>query len=93
MAKRNLFEEIKGSLEELRDNPEGLVRYEIKPVDVKKVRANLGMTQAQFALCLVIPIKTLQKWEQGTRKPDGAANTLLRVMEREPDAVMRALHA
>ena len=51
------------------------------------------MSQSQFAACLVIPVKTLQKWEQGLRKPDGAANTLLRVMQKEPEAVVRALHA
>jgi putative transcriptional regulator len=37
-------------------------------------------------------VRTLQKWEQGQRNPDGAAHALLRVMEREPDAVLRALH-
>ena len=93
MAKRNLFEEIKSSLEEYRDHPEKMKRYEISPVDVKAVRAKLGMSQSQFALCLVIPIKTLQKWEQGERRPDGAANALLRVMDKEPEAVIRALHA
>ena len=35
---------------------------------------------------------TLQKWEQGERDPDGASHTLLRVMEKEPEAVKRALH-
>lgn len=93
MTKRNLFDELKSSLEELRDHPENLKRYEIEPVDIKQIRAALGMTQEQFAMCLVVPIKTIQKWEQGLRKPDGAANTLLRVMRKEPEAVMRALHA
>jgi putative transcriptional regulator len=41
---------------------------------------------------LMISVRTLQKWEQGQRNPDGAAHALLRVMEREPDAVLRALH-
>ena len=50
------------------------------------------MSQRQFADFLMISVRTLQKWEQGKRYPDGAAHTLLRVMEREPDAVLRALH-
>lgn len=29
--------------------------------------------------------------EQGKRQPSGAARTLLRIMEREPEAVLRAL--
>jgi len=32
-----------------------------------------------------------KKWEQGKRQPSGAARTLLRVMDREPEAVLRAL--
>ena len=48
--------------------------------------------QKQFADFLMISVRTLQKWEQGKRNPDGAAHALLRVMEREPDAVLRALH-
>ena len=50
------------------------------------------MTQQQFADFLLISVRTLQKWEQGEREPDGASHTLLRVMEKEPEAVKRALH-
>jgi putative transcriptional regulator len=50
------------------------------------------MTQQQFADFLMISVRTLQKWEQGERGPDGASHTLLRVMEKEPEAVKRALH-
>jgi len=32
-----------------------------------------------------------KKWEQGKRQPSGAARTLLRVMYKEPEAVLRAL--
>ncbi len=32
-----------------------------------------------------------RKWEQGQRRVSGPAATLLRVIEREPDAVQRAL--
>jgi putative transcriptional regulator len=34
-----------------------------------------------------------RKWEQGQRQPSGAARTLLRVMEKEPEAVLRVLTA
>jgi len=33
----------------------------------------------------------LRNWEQGVRNPEGAARILLQVVDREPDAVMRAL--
>ena len=56
------------------------------------IREQFEMSQKQFADFLMISVRTLQKWEQGQRNPDGAAHALLRVMEREPDAVLRALH-
>jgi len=34
---------------------------------------------------------TLRKWEQGQRSPTGAAKTLPEMIEREPEAVNRAL--
>lgn len=92
MIKRNIGAEIIAGLEELRDKPATLKRYTFTATDVKTVREQFGMTQNQFASFLKISVRTLQKWEQGKRNPDGAAHTLLRVMEREPEAVLRALH-
>jgi DNA-binding transcriptional regulator YiaG len=93
MAKRDIGAEIIAGLEEYRDNPESLKRYEFKPVDVKAIREQFGMSQSQMALFLMISLRTWQKWEQGKRKPGGAVHTLLRVMQNEPKAVQRALHA
>jgi putative transcriptional regulator len=60
-------------------------------VDVKELRQNLKLTQAAFAKRLGIPVDTLRKWEQGRRRPDGAAQTLLKIIARSPDAVDDAL--
>jgi len=92
MAKRNIGAEIVAGLQEFRDRPEELKRYDFKPADVKSIRGQYGMTQQQFADFLMISVRTLQKWEQGERRPDGASHTLLRVMEKEPEAVKRALY-
>mgnify|MGYP001131832163 CR=1 FL=1 len=92
MAKRDIGAEIIAGLNEIRDNPKALVRYKFAPANVRSARKRFGMTQGQFAEFLMISVRTLQKWEQGKRFPDGAAHALLRVMEREPDAVLRALH-
>jgi DNA-binding transcriptional regulator YiaG len=62
-------------------------------VDVKAIRERFGMSQSQMAMFLKISLRTWQKWEQGKRKPGGALHTLLRVMQNEPKAVQRALHA
>ena len=60
-------------------------------VDVRAARQRLGMTQPAFAARFGVALPTLRKWEQGTRRPEGPARVLLRVIEREPDAVQRAL--
>lgn len=59
--------------------------------DVAAIRGRLGMSQPAFAGALSVSVSTLRKWEQGQRAPSGAARVLLRVMEREPEAVRRAL--
>ncbi len=92
LPKRDLGAEIIAGLREIRDRPETLRRKKLGPLNVKAIRERFGMSQSQFAAFLCISARTLQKWEQGQRSPDGAANTLLRIMQKEPAAVMRALH-
>jgi putative transcriptional regulator len=64
---------------------------EIEDIDARAVRKSLNLTQLQMAAILGTSVSGYRKWEQGLRRPSGAARTLLRVMEREPEAVMRAL--
>lgn len=64
----------------------------VMPTDVKKVRARLGQSQEEFALMIGVSVATLRNWEQGRRQPDGPALALLRVADRNPLAVMEALH-
>lgn len=65
----------------------------IQPDDIQKARKRLGLSQDQFADAFGVSASTLRKWEQGQRAPTGAAKTLLKIIEREPKAVMRALKA
>jgi putative transcriptional regulator len=62
-------------------------------VDVKAIRKKLGMSQRQFAASFGFGLDAVQNWEQGRRRPEGAARAFLKVIEREPDAVRRALAA
>lgn len=59
--------------------------------DIKQIRKKLHMTQVIFAAYFGISARTLQEWEQGRRKPEGSARTLLTIINREPKAVERAL--
>ena len=60
-------------------------------VPVGEIRRKLGMSQEQFASTFKISVGTLRHWERGARQPEGPARTLLTVIEREPEAVKRAL--
>ena len=93
MTRRDIGAEIIEGLKEFRDQPKTLKRRKVESLNVKNVRESLGMSQAQFADFLDISKRTLEKWEQGTRNPDGAARTLLRVIQHDPKLVMRALHS
>jgi putative transcriptional regulator len=70
--------------------PEVLAHFQ-QAVDVKAIREKLSLTQAQFATTFHLSLATVQAWEQGQSLPDPVARTLLRVIERNPEAVKDAL--
>ncbi len=61
------------------------------PVDVKNIRAQVGMSQNEFASAFGISVNTLRHWERGDRTPQGPALVLLNVVAREHKAVLKAL--
>lgn len=66
--------------------------YEVPPaVDVRKVRAKTGLSQAEFANRYGFNRRSLQDWEQGRRMPDSAARAYLFVIAHDPAAVDKAL--
>ena len=89
------FQSIKQGLAEAiefaQGQTNGAVVHEFAPLDIKAVRAKVGMTQAEFAKAFGISLGTLRHWERGDRKPQGPALVLLNVVAREPEAVLRAL--
>jgi putative transcriptional regulator len=62
-----------------------------RPIDVKAIRKQVKMSQAEFARAYDISKRALQEWEQGGRQPDSAARAYLTVISKEPDVVRRAL--
>lgn len=96
MAK-SAFDGIKAALTEAaahaRGEPTGCIEHHVEAdaIDVKAARKKLGLSQPKFAAMLGVPVSTARKWEQGQRRPTGAARTLLKVIEREPDAVRRVI--
>ena len=57
----------------------------IKIPEVVEARHRVGLSQSLFASLLGVSVRTLQQWEQGTRTPSGAAQTLLRIAMLRPE--------
>ncbi len=62
-------------------------------IDVKALRRKLKLSQAAFAKRYGFSAARIRDWEQGRSKPDGAVRAYLLVIQREPEAVKRALAA
>ena len=89
------FQSIQRGLEEAiafaQGQTTGAIVHGFAPLDIKAVRATVGMTQTEFATTFGISLGTLRHWERGDRKPQGPALVLLNVVAKEPEAVLRAL--
>ena len=62
----------------------------MESIPAKEIRAVLGCTQIEFAALLNVPKVTAISWENGTRKPSGAALRLLAVAKHHPEALQAA---
>lgn len=62
-------------------------------VDVAAVRRKTGLSQERFAKRYGFSAGAVRDWEQRRRTPDPAVRTLLMVIDKEPEAVERALNA
>src|ERR1700738_4089519 len=60
-------------------------------LDMRDIRWKLGLTQAQLAKKLHVPVATLRDWEHGLGQTDPALQALLRVLDKLPEPALRAL--
>ena len=60
------------------------------PKRVKAIRKSVAKSPREFERRFGVPARTIEGWEQG-KKVDVAARVLLTVIEKEPEAVERAL--
>src|SRR6185312_5589202 len=94
---RNIGQEILSGIREIKKWQQGKKKLKITQVslpranDVAKIRQNLDLTQDEFADFMGVNVKTLQNWEQNRREPQGPARSLLRVAEKAPEAILKAL--
>ena len=85
-AKRDLGAELLASVLEMKAGKVGRI-HQIAQSEVTQARAKSGLSQSQFASLLGVSIRTLQEWEQGRRKPSGAARALLTIASTRPDVI------
>ena len=55
------------------------------------LRKRMKLSRQKFADRFGLDVRAVQDWEQGRRVPDRAARVLLTVIDRDPEAVVRAL--
>jgi putative transcriptional regulator len=94
-AKRNLFEELKEGIEEIKSYQQGkitLKEYHIKrnpvppvsPKLIRDLREKLHLSRGVFAMRLRVSPRTLEKWEQGITKPNDQAAALILMVKKYP---------
>lgn len=95
MSERNLFEELKRGLEEIKLHQQGKITLRTETLskpdpiaitadEVRAIRERLNLSQAVFARKLRTSVRTYQGWEQGKTKPNPQAVLLLKIVEKSP---------
>ena len=97
-AKRtNIGREVEAALEEVVAHVRGEIDLPCRILDdpsarrILAIRKRMKLSRQKFADHFGLDARALQDWEQGRRVPDRAARVLLTVIDRDPEAVERAL--
>ena len=90
-AQRDIWQEVLEGVQEIKAGGGKRIGVESSS-DIVQARIKSGLTQEQFAALLGVSKRTLEQWEQGRRKPSGAAKTLIKVAERHPE-ILREIAA
>ncbi len=89
MSDRDIGQEILDGIREIKRFKNGDINLKSRilnePSPPKTIRQKLRLSQSAFASLMGVSLRTLQDWEQGRRKPQGAAKSLLRIAEQHPE--------
>ena len=72
--------------------------YEIQPIkkydniQIKRIRASVGMTQVLFADYMGVSKKTVEAWEKGANHPTGTACRLISLLENKTFTALPFVH-
>jgi putative transcriptional regulator len=90
-ARRDLGAELLASVREMKAGKAAHV-HRVPVSAIAAARSRSGLSQERFADLLGVSPRTVQEWEQGRRKPSGAARSLLVIAARRPE-VLREVFA
>lgn len=91
-AKRNIGEELLQAVRDIKAGKVGRVStVEVSPL--ASARQRIGLSQSEFARMIGVSLRTLQEWEQGRRKPSGAAKSLITIAIKDPETLQKLLAA
>lgn len=92
-----MFDELMASVQEMddiaKDKKSPSRRFEFPDPEVKAIRERMGVSQDKFAVILGVSKRTVENWEQGRRQPTGAARSLLKIFDADPQHALKALRA
>ncbi|MDR1625856.1 MAG: helix-turn-helix domain-containing protein [Spirochaetia bacterium] len=57
--------------------------------DIRQIRRKTGLSQVMFAGSLGVSPKTVEAWENGRNKPEGASRRLLEIVRDDPGFLRR----
>jgi len=60
-----------------------------KTEGIKRIRQRTGLSQVMFAKSIGVSPKTVEAWENGRNKPEGASRRLLEVVQGDPGFLKR----
>ena len=93
----NAFDSIKQGLAEAKAFSKGqeadarVHEISLPEINVTEIRAQTGLSQAEFAKSIGVAKGTLLNWEHGRRTPNGPAQVLLALIARKPSVVQELL--
>jgi len=89
MSERNIGQEILDGIKEIKSFNKREITLRTRtlnePSPAKTIRKKLRLSQSAFASLMGVSPRTIQDWEQGRRKPQGPAKSLLRIAEQHPE--------
>lgn len=104
MKKRNVFDELIRSFDDLKAEREGKITLKSITVEVPQpiaisagqitaLRERLNYSQGVFAALLRTNVSILRNWEQDRARPNAQAAVLLKLVESAPEEILGRLSA